>query len=156
MSEEFNPSGGSVTDAVREGYQGRRPALETDDGRSLGEVLGDVASNLSTLMRQEVALAKAEVRQSGTQAGKGIGLFAGAGIGGLMFLGFVSTSAWWGLGQFMGKEWSALIVAIVWAIVAGVLFLKGKHEFARIRGLEQTTETLSKVPGAIKGQGQEM
>ena len=43
----------------------RASALEAEDGRSIGELLSDVSSNLSTLMRQEVALAKAEVRQSG-------------------------------------------------------------------------------------------
>ena len=51
------------------------------------------------------------MRQAGTQAGKGIGLFAGAGVAGLLLLVFVSVSAWWGLGQYIGNEWSALVVA---------------------------------------------
>ena len=81
----------------------------------------DITANISTLLQQEIALAKAEVRQSGTQAGKGIGLFAGAGVAGLLLLVFVSVSAWWGLGQYIGNEWSALVVAAVWAIVAADL-----------------------------------
>lgn len=148
-------TGGSVVDAAREGYQTPRSALEAEDGRSIGEVLGDVTGNLSTLLQQELALAKAELRQSGTQAGKGVGLFAGAAVGGLLFLVFVSVSAWWGLGQFIGNQWSALIVAGAWAVIAAVLALVGKKELERIRGLQQTTETLSKVPNAVKGHEEE-
>lgn len=148
-------TGGSVVDAAREGYQTPRSALEAEDGRSIGEVLGDVTGNLSTLMQQELALAKAEIRQSGTQAGKGVGLFAGAAVGGLLFLVFLSVSAWWGLGQFIGNQWSALIVAGVWAVIAAVLALMGKKELERIRGLQRTTETLSKVPNAVKGHEEE-
>ena len=158
MSTPYEPpasSSGSVVDAAREGYQAPRSALESQDGRSIGEVLGDVTGNLSTLLQQELALAKAELRQSGTQAGKGVGLFAGAAVGGLLFLVFVSVSAWWGLGQFVGNQWSALIVAAVWAIIAAVLALVGKKELERIRGLQRTTETVSKVPNAVKGHEEE-
>jgi hypothetical protein len=103
-------------------------------------------------MRQEVALAKAELRESGTRAGKGVGMFAGAAVAGLLFLVFLSVSAWWGLGQFIENQWSALVVAVIWLIVAGVLALVGKKEIDRIRGLPDTTDTLSKVPNALKGQ----
>ena len=129
--------------------------MEADDGRSIGSVLADITANISTLLRQEVALAKAELRQSGTQAGKGIGLLAGAGVAGLLLLVFLSVSAWWGLGQYIGNEWSALVVAAVWAIIALILFLAGKAELKRIRGLPTTTETLSKVPPALKGHEEE-
>jgi hypothetical protein len=132
-----------------------RGALEAADGRSLGEVMGDLTRNVSTLLQQEVALAKAELRQSGSRAGKGIGLFAGAAIAGILFLVFLSVSAWWGLGQFIGNEWSALVVAAVWVIVAIILALAGKKEMERIRGLPQTTETLGEVPNALKGHEEE-
>jgi hypothetical protein len=133
----------------------RRSALEAEDGRSLGEVMGDLTRNVSILMQQEVALAKAELRQSGARAGKGIGLFAGAAVAGILFLVFLSVSAWWGLGQFIGNEWSALVVAAVWVIIAIILALAGKKEMERIRGLPQTTETLGKVPNALKGHEEE-
>jgi hypothetical protein len=145
----------SAAEAAREGYTAPRSPLEAEDGRSLGTVLGDITANISTLMRQEVALAKAEVRQSGSQAGKGIGLFAGAAVAGLLLLVFVSVSAWWGLGQYIGLEWSALVVAAVWAIIAVILALVGKKELERVRGLSNTTETLSKVPNALKGHEEE-
>ena len=145
----------SIADLPGRATGPERSALESDDGRSIGELLGDVTRNVSTLLQQELALAKAELRQSGTRAGKGVGLFAGAAVGGLLFLVFLSVSAWWGLGQFIGNEWSALIVAGIWAIVAAVLALTGKKELERIRGLQRTTETLGKVPNAMKGHEEE-
>jgi hypothetical protein len=145
----------SVAEAAREGYAGPRAALEADDGRSIGAVVGDITANLSTLMRQEVALAKAELRQSGSRAGKGVGLFAGAAVAGLLLLVFVSVSAWWGLGLYIENQWSALVVAAVWAVLAVILFLAGRAELKRVRGLPHTTETLSKVPNALKGHEEE-
>ena len=128
-----------------------RSALQAEDGRSIGEVMSDLTRGVSTLLQQELALAKAELRQSGTRAGKGIGLFAGAATAGLLFLVFLSVSAWWGMGKHIGNDWSGLIVAGVWVIVAIILALAGKKELQRIRGLQQTTETLGKVPNALKG-----
>lgn len=148
MSLPPNPVSGALPDH-------NRGVLEAADGRSVGQMMGDIAGDLSTLMRQEVALAKAEARQSGTRLGKGVGLFAGAAIAGLLLLVFVSVSAWWGLGQYIGNQWSALIVAFVWAIVAGVLAFVGKKEFQRVRGLADTTDTLSKIPNAVKGHEEE-
>jgi len=141
--------------AAREGYQTARPAMEAEDGRTIGQILGDVSRDVSTLMRQEVALAKAEVRQSGKQAGKGIGMYVGAAAAGMLFLVFLSVCVWWALGGLIGRGWSALIVAVVWAIVAAILAGVGKKEFERIRGLPQTAETMSKVPNALKGQEEE-
>ena len=145
----------SVAEAAREGYTAPRSPLQADDGRSIGLVLADITANISTLLRQEVALAKAELNQSADRAGKGIGLFAGAAIAGVLLLVFVSVSAWWGLGRHIGNEWSALVVAAVWAVIALILFLAGRAELKRIRGLPATTETLSKVPPALKGHEEE-
>ncbi|WP_198671349.1 phage holin family protein [Desertihabitans aurantiacus] len=131
---------------------GHRGIAESEDGRSIGQLLSDVTSTLSTLMRQEVALAKAEASQSASRAGKGIGMFAGAAVAGLLLLVFISLSAMFGFGQFMGYEWAALIVASVWAIVAVILAVVGRNEMRRIRGVPDTTDTLSKVPNALKGQ----
>lgn len=131
-------------------YTGPEP--EVEPRRSIGQVLGDVSQDLGTLVQQELALAKAEVSQSATRAGKGVGMFAGAAVAGLLLLVFLSVSAWWGLGQFIGNQWSGLIVAAVWAIVAAVLALAGKKELARIKGLSTTADTLGKIPNALKGK----
>jgi len=156
MSTSAHPDrAASVADAAKEGYTAPHAAMHADDGRSIGSVLSDITANISTLLRQEVALAKAELNQSANRAGKGIGLFAGAAIAGVLLLVFVSVSAWWGLGLHIGNEWSALVVAAVWAVIALILFLAGRAELKRIRGLPATTETLSKVPPARKGHEEE-
>jgi Putative Actinobacterial Holin-X, holin superfamily III len=126
---------------------------ETSDGTrpSVGELFSDVAADLSTLMRQEVELAKAEIRQSATRAGKGAGLLAGAGVGGHMVLIFASVAVWWGIGDTTGHGWSALIVGAIWLIIAAVLGLLGRREISAISGVPQTTETVKQIPTAVKG-----
>jgi hypothetical protein len=126
---------------------------------SLGELFGNVTRDISTLMRQEVALAKAEVKQSATQAGKGAGLFAGAGIAGHFVLLFLSLALWWLLGAWIGDGgdrpalgWSALIVAVIWGAIAAVLAVMGRKETQRAKGIPQTTDTMKKIPDALKGQ----
>lgn len=128
-------------------------STETTDSssKSLGELLSGVTEDLSTLMRQEVQLAKAEATVTAKRAGKGAGLFAGAGIAAHFVLLFLSIALWWGLGNSIGHGWSALIVAVLWAIVGAVLYSVGKKAMADVRGLDRTTETVAKIPNAIKG-----
>jgi len=120
------------------------------DNASLGELLGDVTRDLSTLMRQEVELAKAEAKQSASRAGKGAGMLAGAGVGGHFVLLFLSLALMWALGAIMPLGWSALIVAVVWAIIAAVLASIGRKELKQIKGMPQTGETLSEIPPTLK------
>ena len=120
------------------------------DNASIGELLGDVTRDLSTLMRQEVELAKAELKQSTSRAGKGAGMLAGAGIGGHFVLLFLSLALMWALGAIMPLGWSALIVAVIWAIIAAVLASIGRKELKQIKGLPQTGETLSEIPPTLK------
>ena len=81
------------------------------DTTSLGDLLGEVTRDLSTLIRQEIELAKAELKQSGTRAGKGGGMLAGAGVAGHFVLLFLSIALWYALGELMGLGWSAVVVA---------------------------------------------
>ena len=120
------------------------------DNASLGELLGDVTRDLSTLMRQEVELAKAELKQSTSRAGKGAGMLAGAGVGGHFVLLFLSLALMWALGSIMALGWAALIVAVIWAIIAAVLASTGRKELKQIKGLPQTGETLSEIPPTLK------
>ena len=120
------------------------------DNASLGDLLGDVTRDLSTLMRQEVDLAKAELKQSATKAGKGTGMLAGAGVGGHFVLLFLSLALMFGLGAIMPLGWAALITAVVWAIIAAVLASMGRKELKQIKGLPQTGETLSEIPPTLK------
>jgi hypothetical protein len=128
------------------------PTETTDSSsKSLGELLSGVTEDLSTLMRQEVQLAKAEATQSAKRAGKGAGMMAGAVVAAHFVLLFLSIALWWGLGNSIGHGWSALIVAVLWGIIGAVLFTVGKKAIAQVRGLDRTTETVAKIPNAIKG-----
>jgi hypothetical protein len=123
----------------------------SDSRSSVGELFSDVAVDLSTLVRQEAELAKAELRQSATRAGKGAGMLAGAAISGYMVLLFASVAAWWGIGDTTGHGWSALIVAAIWLIAAAILGLMGRREISAVSGVPQTAQTMKKIPDAIKG-----
>lgn len=129
------------------------PAVSSpaDSRPSIGELFSEVADDLSTLMRQEVELAKAELRQSATRAGKGAGLLAGASVSSHMVLLFASVAAWWGIGDGIGHGWSALIVAAIWLIVAAVLGLMGRREISAVPGVPQTAQTVKRIPDAVRG-----
>ena len=110
---------------------------------SVGELLSQVASDVQTLFRQEVELAKTEVKQEAAKAGKAAGMYGGAGFAGYMVLLFLSLAAVLGLANVMDGGWAALIVTAVWAVVAAVLYARGR---ARMRTVsptpEQTVETM--------------
>jgi hypothetical protein len=117
---------------------------------SLGDLLGEVTRDMSTLMRQEVDLAKVELKQSATRAGKGSGMLAGAGVAGHFVLLFLSLALWWALGTVMGLGWSGVVVAIIWGIVAAILASLGRKELNAIKGMPQTAETLQEIPPTLK------
>ena len=117
---------------------------------SLGELFGEVSRDLSELVRQEVELAKAEAKQSAVRAGKGAGMLAGAAQAGQLALVFLSVAVWWGLGNATGRGWSALIVTVIWAVIAAVLGLVGKKEVSSVSGLPRTAETVKEIPPALK------
>ena len=126
-----------------------------EENRSIGGLLSEVSKDLSELVRQEISLAKAEATQSATRAGKGAGLLGGAGVAGHFVLLFVSIGAWWALGGSTGRGWSALIVAAVWAVICAVLALIGRQQLKSVRGFDRTTETVKKIPPAVKGHEEE-
>ena len=117
---------------------------------SLGDLLGDVTRDLSTLMRQEVELAKVELKQSASRAGKGTGMLAGAGVAGHFVLLFLSLALWWALGTVIGLGWSAVVVAVLWGIVAAILASVGRKLLNAIKGMPQTAETLQEIPPTLK------
>jgi len=119
---------------------------------SVGELVGQVAQDLSTLMRQELDLAKAEVKQEVTKTGKAAGMMGAAGLAGYMVLLFASIAAWWGLANVMDQGWAALIVTGIWAVIGAVLFVVGRRRLKEVNPKpEQTIETVKELPGALKG-----
>ena len=120
------------------------------ESTSLGDLLGEVTRDMSTLMRQEVELAKVELKQSATRAGKGTGMLAGAGVAGHFVLLFLSLALWWALGIVMGLGWSGVVVAVIWAVVAAVLAAMGRKDLNAIKGMPRTAETLQEIPPTLK------
>jgi hypothetical protein len=112
--------------------------------QSVGELVKQLADQTSTLVRQEMELAKAELRQKGRLAGMGAGAFGGAGLLGLFALGALTAAAILGLATAVDGWLAALIVAAVYGAVAGVLAIVGrtKVQEATPPVPEQTTESV--------------
>ncbi len=144
----------SIGDAIPEAepIHGAHDTYAKGEVGSIGGLVADISSDLSTLMRQEVALAKVEVQQSAKNAGKGAGMLAGAGVAGHFVLLFLSLALWMALTDLLdGHGWAAVIVAVLWGIVAAVLAAIGRKELKKVEGVPRTTETAKRVPDALKG-----
>ena len=124
---------------------------QSSSDRSLGELISEVTADLSTLLRQELELAKAELQQSASRAGKGAGMLGGAALAGHFVLLFLSMALWWAIGAATGLGWSALIVAAVWGVIGGILAVAGRSALKSVRGIPATTDTVKKIPDALKG-----
>ena len=129
----------------------RPPAQDPVGDRSLGDLISEVTQDLSTLMRQELELAKAELQQTATRAGKGAGMLGGAAVAGYFVLLFVSIALWWAIGSATGLGWSAVIVAVIWGVIGAVLAAMGRKSLRSVRGLPKTADTVKKIPDALKG-----
>ena len=124
--------------------------------RSVGSLISEVTTDLSTLMRQEMDLAKAEMKEEATKTGKAAGMLGGAGFAGYMVALFLSLALWGALANGMDEGWAALIVAVIWAVVGAVLFVTGRKKLREVHPKpERTVATLKEVPDALKGQATE-
>jgi hypothetical protein len=142
-----------VTSTPLGAHAAQPTAADNVGSASVGELLSNVTEDLSTLMRQEVALAKAEMKTEVSKAGKAAGMLGGAGFAGYMVLLFLSIALWWGLANVMDQGWAALIVAAIWAVIAAVLFVTGRSKLRTVNPKpERTVETVKQVPDALKGQ----
>ena len=112
--------------------------------RPVGELLRELSQQTTTLVRQELELAKAELAQKGKQAGKGAGLLTAGGVVGLAAFGALTACFVAALATAMATWLAALIVAVVYAALAGALALIGKRRVqeASPPAPEQTIETV--------------
>lgn len=110
---------------------------------SLGELVATATRDLSSLMRQEVELAKVEIKRDVVAASKGAGMFGGAGFLAVLGVVFVSIGAAYGL-HWLGLPlgWSFAIVGAVYFVLAGILALTGKKSLSKMGPPEKTIETL--------------
>jgi len=110
----------------------------------IGELLKRLSTETSTLVKQELDLAKAEMAQKGKRAGVGAGFVGASGVVGLLALGALTTTLIAALDLAMPLWLAALIVTLVYGAIAGVLALKGKNKVqeATPPAPEQTVETV--------------
>ncbi len=122
----------------------QRQGSEELRDRPIGELMRELANETATLVRQELELAKAEMREKGRKAGKGAGMLGGAGIAGLLALGALTAFLILALDGVMPNWAAALVVAALWAVVAGVLALRGREKVQEATPPvpEQTRETI--------------
>jgi uncharacterized membrane protein YqjE len=110
---------------------------------SIGDLLKQLSEETSTLVKQELALARAELEQQGKRAGVGAGMVGGAGVAGLLMLGALTTTLIGVLDTAMAFWLAALIATVLWAAVAGVLALQGKSKIRQATPpAPQTVDTI--------------
>ena len=124
--------------------------------RPIGELLKQLSEETTTLVKKELDLAKAEVAEKGQKAGKGAGMFGGAGVMGFLALGALTAAFIMLLDGAMPNWAAALIVAAVYAAVAGILALQGRNKVKEATPPvpEQTVESVKEDVQWAKTQTQ--
>jgi uncharacterized membrane protein YqjE len=110
----------------------------------MGELFKQLSNDLSTLVRQELKLAQAEMTEKGKQAGIGFGMFGAAGMIALLALVTLTTCLVAALATGMDVWVAALIVTVIYGALAGGLALIGKNRVSKATPPvpEQTIETV--------------
>jgi hypothetical protein len=112
-------------------------------GKSIGELIGEVSDDLSRLFRQEIELAKSEMKAEAGKAGRAAGMLGAAGVGGLMTVVLLSFALVFALGAVMPLGWAALIVAVLWAVASAILYTTGRQRMREVDPMpRRTVETL--------------
>jgi hypothetical protein len=128
-------------------------ASPAGDPRSIGEIVDDVTQDLTTLIRQEIDLAKTELKEEATKAGKGAGMLGGAGLSGCFAILFLSTTLMFVLDEFLELWIAAFIVTALWTVATAVLAVIGKNKLEAARPqLPQTQQTLKEDVRWAKAQ----
>jgi uncharacterized membrane protein YqjE len=117
-------------------------AMRTED-RSLSELLSEITTEIATLFRNEVELAKAETSEQVSRAAKAGAMLGAAAVIGFLTLILLAFAAAWGLAEVVPTGVAFLIVGVVFAIVAAVLASAGKKKIANVNPMpNQTVQTL--------------
>jgi uncharacterized membrane protein YqjE len=109
-----------------------------------GELLKELSDHTTTLVRQEIELAKAELGEKGKKAGLGAGMFGGAGLFGVFAIAALTTCIIVALDSAMPLWLAALIVAVVYGAIGAVLALQGRNKVQEAGSPvpEQATESV--------------
>jgi uncharacterized membrane protein YqjE len=109
------------------------------DSRSLGEVLGDLTEDFGRLVRQQIDLAKAELKEQAAATRRAAIMLGAAAVAGLLVLVLLSFALVYALAEVMPAGWAALIVGVIWAVVAAVTFSSGRQRMKNISPVPQKT-----------------
>lgn len=138
---------------------GPPPGGPPSDAREkpIGELLKQLSEQTSTLVRQEIELAKAEVTDKGKKAGIGAGFLAGAGLLALLALGALTAFFILLLDGALANWLAALVVTLVYLAIAGVLGLMGKKKLQEAGPPvpEQTVQTVKEDVDVVKTRAKE-
>lgn len=117
---------------------------EQERERSLGELVAGMTAQLQTLVKAEIELAKAEIKEDIKHAGIGGAMFAAAGLFGLYFLAFIAVASAFGIHWLgLGIGISFLIVACAFLVISGILGLVGKVMLGKMTKVARTKQTIS-------------
>jgi uncharacterized membrane protein YqjE len=144
----------TMTDETPPTMSETRPSQrDSREEQSLGTLLGEVARDVSELLRKELELAKVELREEAAKASKaGVKIGAGA-LMGYLALFLASFAAAWGLAEVMPTGVAFLIVAAVYAVVGAVLFVNGRKQLRDVSPMpQQTKETLKEDASWVREQ----
>ncbi len=123
------------------------------EDQTLGGIVSKISSDFSQLVRQEITLAKLEMKEEGKKAGKAAGMLGGAAFAGWMFALFASITLMWALNHVMDIVWAAFIVAALWGVAAAVLGIQGRNKMREVNPKpEQTADTLKEDAQWLKAQ----
>jgi hypothetical protein len=117
--------------------------VDVREDRSVGELFKELTTDMSTLLRKEMELARIEIKDEVSKGARAGGMLGATALAGHMALLMTSFAAAWGLAVVMPTGWAFLIVAAAYAIAAAVLYSKGRGELRQLQlKPEQTIETL--------------
>jgi len=115
--------------------------LEAD--KSLGQLVGQLTHDLSDLFSTQLELAKVEIKEEVGRAGRSAGMLGGAAVAGYLALVLLAFAAAWGLSEVVPEGVAFLIVGLVFAVVAAVLFVMGRNRLQQVHPVpEQSVEEL--------------
>src|SRR3954451_3445178 len=114
----------------------------TNEDPSLGDLVSRLTTDFGDLVSTQVELAKVEIKEEVSRAGKGAGMLTGAALAGYLALALLSWAAAWGLAEIIPTGWAFFIVGLAWAAAAAVLALNRRQRLQPVQPLPQTTRSL--------------
>jgi uncharacterized membrane protein YqjE len=128
------------------------PTKPLEPDASLGDLLGRLTHDFGDLVSTQVELAKVELKEEIRDAGKGAGLLGGGAFAGYLSLLLLSFAAVYGLDEVMPLGIAFLVVGLVYAVVAAVLFIQGRNKFRTVEPVPQTKASIQEDVAWAKQQ----